>query len=273
MKRRIEELNCDTSHFGSKPKSNGGSHPTYLLDEILIENSNYANIARLKSRLVSEGRLEYKCAFCGISEWRGLPLSLHLDHENGVNNDHRIENLRFLCPNCHSQTETFTGKNKTDKEKVTFTEEQAIEALKNTPNVNQATKYIGCAEGGANWIRLKAIKNKFNIIQEDDINKPTLTEAWVRSRAKEPKLCQNCGRPLSSNRNEICQICAHEKQKRCEWPTREILKEKIRTKPFLQIGKEYNVSDNAVRKWCKSYGLPFRAKEIKDYSDEEWEKI
>lgn len=112
LKRRIEELNCDISHFGSKPKSNGGSHPTYLLDEILIENSNYANIARLKSRLVSEGRLEYKCAICGISEWRGLPLSLHLDHENGVNNDHRIENLRFLCPNCHSQTDTYAGKNK-----------------------------------------------------------------------------------------------------------------------------------------------------------------
>ena len=111
LKRRIEELQCDISHFGSNKKC-GGSHPQYALDEILIENSTYANIARLKERLVREGRLEYKCIKCGISEWMGLPLSLHLDHKNGRNNDHRIENLRFLCPNCHSQTDTYAGKNK-----------------------------------------------------------------------------------------------------------------------------------------------------------------
>jgi 5-methylcytosine-specific restriction endonuclease McrA len=61
---------------------------------------------------VKENRLEYKCANCGIKEWNNLPLSLQLDHINGVNNDHRLENLRFLCPNCHSQTDTYSGKNK-----------------------------------------------------------------------------------------------------------------------------------------------------------------
>ena len=69
-------------------------------------------IAHLKERLVKEKYLEYKCAECGITEWNGKPLSLHLDHINGINNDHRIENLRFLCPNCHSQTNTYAGKNK-----------------------------------------------------------------------------------------------------------------------------------------------------------------
>ena len=111
LKRRIAELNCDTSHFG-KGTVKKNYQAKYDLDEILIENSNYANISSLKSRLIKEGRLEYKCAFCGISEWQGLPLSLHLDHKNGKNNDHRIENLRFLCPNCHSQTDTYAGKNK-----------------------------------------------------------------------------------------------------------------------------------------------------------------
>ena len=48
---------------------------------------------------------------CGISEWLGNPLALQLDHINGVNNDHRLTNLRFLCPNCHSQTDTYAGKN------------------------------------------------------------------------------------------------------------------------------------------------------------------
>lgn len=111
LKKRIEELKCDISHFGKIIKEKP-CNARYSLDEILVENSSYANISRLKSRLISEHRLTYKCAICGISEWNGLPISLQLDHINGKNNDHRIENLRFLCPNCHSQTETYAGKNK-----------------------------------------------------------------------------------------------------------------------------------------------------------------
>ena len=110
LKRRIKELKCDTSHFYNTSK--GHSNVKYSLDEILVENSTYANITSLKARLIKEGRMEYKCERCGISEWLGAPLSLHLDHRNGKNNDHRQENLRFLCPNCHSQTDTYAGKNK-----------------------------------------------------------------------------------------------------------------------------------------------------------------
>lgn len=111
LKRRISELKCNISHFGTNTTKRS-YQSKYDLDDILIENSGYANISSLKNRLVKEGRLEYKCAKCGISEWQGQPLSLHLDHKNGKNNDHRIENLRFLCPNCHSQTDTYAGKNK-----------------------------------------------------------------------------------------------------------------------------------------------------------------
>lgn len=82
------------------------------LSEILIENSTYQNISRLKIRLVNEGKLEYKCVKCSNEgEWMGEPITLQLDHINGVNNDHRLENLRFLCPNCHSQTKTYGGRN------------------------------------------------------------------------------------------------------------------------------------------------------------------
>jgi Zn finger protein HypA/HybF involved in hydrogenase expression len=110
LKRRIAELNCSVEHFGKKTQS---PNARYTLDEILIENSTYANISRLKSRLINEERLEYKCALCGnTGEWQGQKLTLQLDHINGKNNDHRIENLRFLCPNCHSITETYAGKNK-----------------------------------------------------------------------------------------------------------------------------------------------------------------
>ena len=108
LKRRISELNCSTEHFGKQKPSVTAK---YSLEEILVENSSYANISRLKQRLVNEGKMEYKCQKCGISEWLGKPLTLQLDHINGINNDHRLTNLRFLCPNCHSQTDTYAGKN------------------------------------------------------------------------------------------------------------------------------------------------------------------
>jgi len=55
--------------------------------------------------------LPFRCAECdNVGEWRGRPLTLQLDHVNGIYNDNRLENLRWLCPNCHSQTETFAGR-------------------------------------------------------------------------------------------------------------------------------------------------------------------
>lgn len=76
-----------------------GKHPTY-------------QTLKLKKRLVSCGILEYKCLQCGISEWNNITIELHLDHIDGDCHNHMLSNLRLLCPNCHSQTETYCGKNK-----------------------------------------------------------------------------------------------------------------------------------------------------------------
>lgn len=81
------------------------------LSEILIENSSYLWNAALKKRLLKTDLLKYKCYKCGISDWLGIKLSLQLEHRNGDHTDNRIENLCLLCPNCHSQTNTFAGKN------------------------------------------------------------------------------------------------------------------------------------------------------------------
>lgn len=110
LKRRIEALAIPTDHFKVRGE---WAKTTYTMEEILIENSMYTNMNRLKIRLVQEGVMDYFCNECGNNGiWRGKPLTLQLDHINGVSNDHRLTNLRFLCPNCHSQTDTYSGRNK-----------------------------------------------------------------------------------------------------------------------------------------------------------------
>lgn len=110
VKERITKEGLDVSHLIGRYNSNNGKKID--LKEILVENSDYQNIGRLKKRLVSEKVLEYKCVICGNNgEWNNKPLILQLDHINGNKFDHRLSNIRFLCPNCHSQTETFGGKN------------------------------------------------------------------------------------------------------------------------------------------------------------------
>jgi len=69
------------------------------------------NRSNLKMRLLKAGLLVSRCQSCGITGWRGKLLTIHLDHINGDKNDNRLENLRMLCPNCHSQTPTFSGRN------------------------------------------------------------------------------------------------------------------------------------------------------------------
>ena len=73
--------------------------------------SEYHSRRGVRERILKEGWLDYKCDECDIKDYNGKPLSFELDHINGKRDDHRLENLRFLCPNCHSQTKTFRGKN------------------------------------------------------------------------------------------------------------------------------------------------------------------
>ncbi|MEK6273109.1 MAG: hypothetical protein AABM42_10760 [Actinomycetota bacterium] len=69
------------------------------------------NRHHLKWRLLREGLKENRCEECGLTEWRGKPLNMALHHVNGDGHDNRLENIRFLCPNCHAQTPNYGGRN------------------------------------------------------------------------------------------------------------------------------------------------------------------
>lgn len=121
IKKYITLYNISISHFITKEQHLKSLHEKARipLKEILIKNSMYTNNHNLKKRLIKSGLLKKECNYCGLGEmWKDKKLSLQLDHKNGIRNDNRIENLRLLCPNCHSQTETFSGKHTSKKRRL-----------------------------------------------------------------------------------------------------------------------------------------------------------
>jgi len=118
IKKRMIEEGIDYSHIPLGKYCNVGrkfdgfeNKRKIPLSEVMVENSTY-NRCHLKRRLLKNGTLENKCYNCGLLPiWDSKELVMVLDHSNGINNDHREENLRLLCPNCNSQTPTFSGRN------------------------------------------------------------------------------------------------------------------------------------------------------------------
>ena len=195
----FEKNNIDTTSLNSKPIIK------YTKETVFVQNGTIAQHNLVK--WYKKENFEYKCTICGQEpEWNGKPLTLILDHINGIHTDDRLENLLWVCPNCNQQLDTTGGKNK----------------------------------------------------------QHTLKQNY----------CIDCGKEISINAIR-CQSCSSKRQERKveNRPSKEELKKLIRIKPFTQIGKDYNVSDNAIRKWCDYYNLPRTKKEINSYSEEEWNKI
>jgi len=112
-KKHAVRLNVFSTNMSGKGISK--KTPDHLkidYSEALKGNLPHVQTGAVKRYLFAEGIKENKCEKCGITEWMDMPISCHLDHINGDSHDHRLENLRILCPNCHSQTETYCGKSK-----------------------------------------------------------------------------------------------------------------------------------------------------------------
>ncbi len=79
------------------------------LEKVLSDSKSRYTVKR---RLLAAGLLKNICEQCGLTRWRRKPLTIQIDHRNGKRDDNRLENLRMLCPNCHSQTETYAARNR-----------------------------------------------------------------------------------------------------------------------------------------------------------------
>lgn len=171
FKRRVKALGLDTSHFTGQGHLKNRTHDwnkKKTLEEILVVDSDYLNRNQIKKRLLANGSLTYECDSCGIADWQGQSLSLHLDHINGVNNDHRLENLRLLCPNCHSQTSTYAGRNKARKPRKKARKPRK-KASTPKPRVKKQTFCVDCGVAiSCRAQRCKSCQGKFS--------QPTKTE-------------------------------------------------------------------------------------------------
>lgn len=111
----ISKYSISTEHFTGQGHLKGKRHnwnKRLPLEEILVKGSTYLNTSNLKRRLYKEGVLFEECYQCGQGpEWFGKRLVLHLDHRDGDPSNNEISNLQILCPNCHSQTKTYCGRN------------------------------------------------------------------------------------------------------------------------------------------------------------------
>lgn len=289
LKKVIDEYNLDLTQISRNREMEQLGNlkriwKTIPLENILKKDTSYTSAMLLK-RLFVEGYKEKKCERCGIVNWMGEEITFHLHHKDGKHNNNELENLQVLCPNCHSQTENYAGKGV--KKIPKLTKEQEKKKAQYGISEDGQRFY----DGYGNYKKLCPIC-KTNFMHKD----ASMCRQCYDKQRKVPKISKeelfeimetnsyySAAKILGVKEDTIShwhKYYLNEERKNGNLkinsdkaPIRNVLKQKIRTLSFVQIGKEYGVSDNTIRKWCDVYGLPKSAKIIKQMSDEEWDKI
>ena len=160
LKTQLEQYNISVNFNNTNKVSNFIKKPI----EEYLQKDRYCDSKSLKKRLIDENILENKCSICGIGpKWNNKPLTLQLDHINGDHNDNTLENLRIICPNCHSQTNTFSGKG-TSKDKPS--KEELLDVIINS-SFTEATRRFNASDSTIRkWCRNYEIPSNKKEIKE-----------------------------------------------------------------------------------------------------------
>jgi 5-methylcytosine-specific restriction endonuclease McrA len=248
----LEKNNISIHHFKSRKPEN-----LLKVKDLLIDNSPACR-SSIKRYILKNNLLEYKCENCRrLPEWDGKPLTLILDHINGINNDHRLKNLRFLCPNCNSQTDTFSTKNlskrygdnnrsaffsnreKLEEQAIIKKREDIIGILKNAKSLNDACLKLNCS-----YEKLKKDCKKFKL------NYPKIKKKY-KSGTLANKLKQ-----LNDHMSEKDQLI--------------LLLKKYRS--LSAIANVLGVSGNAIKKKCKKLEIDYNHYYLLEYQVKDMEK-
>jgi transposase-like protein len=147
VKQRMTDLNLSSANFkGKNAYYETNKEREISPDKLFRINCKHTRTV-LRRNIIRNNLLPYKCAICGISKWNNKTLSLELDHINGMNNDNRLENLRFLCPNCHSQTTTYGSRNQQRNESMYEITDELRELVSNTYDKVNSVKRVSSILG------------------------------------------------------------------------------------------------------------------------------
>lgn len=147
VKQRMTDLNLSSANFkGKNAYYETNKEREISPDKLFRINCKHTRTV-LRRNIIRNNLLPYKCAICGISKWNNKTLSLELDHINGMNNDNRLENLRFLCPNCHSQTTTYGSRNQQRNESMYEITDELRELVSNTYDKVNSIKRVSSILG------------------------------------------------------------------------------------------------------------------------------